>query len=245
MIPQDKFGRQIYPKLFKVLQESGRLLEGAGYTESTRKANLFFRKIKKAVFFADLRGTEDVPIWEDTRPLFYWRFEDDVPNWQRRRLIKNELRKLFKNKCPSRLSFYIYSAHEFESTSVHIDDGQGVYIWNDGFCMVCKKDFGGEGSFCSEDCRVRYESSLRKECKVCKVVVHSWDEWDSVEPLSELCPVCGENMCIHTSIEHHVSYFPERTIFVHRGCHNRIHRTNHFSQLKPDQKDIDKFYGKD
>ncbi len=246
MIPRDKFGNQIYSYIFKTLKENGKFLVNLGYSESTNKPNLFYLRNTQACYYADMRGTEDVAIWNDTRPLFYWKFANSVPNWERRHLLKYELSRLFQTQCSCRLSFYApRSSIEFENISIFIDTDNGVYDWDIGFCCYCKKDFQNEGEYCSTECRENYKNSLIQECIVCKKKVHSFDDWDTAEALNELCTVCNEKMCFHNSIGHHVNYFPEEIIYVHRGCHNKIHRTNNYPYLKPKQSDIDRFYNKE
>lgn len=66
--------------------ETGKKLKKLGYKESTTKPHLFYKHIKTEIrskdgqitrvngaVFADLRGTEIVPIWSDSRPLIYFR----------------------------------------------------------------------------------------------------------------------------------------------------------------------------
>lgn len=79
MKPVDKFGRPIYQHIFRKLQEYGKLLELYGYRESIQKPNLFYRTCGIVIFYADMRGTEIVPIWENPSPLFYW-------NWRKANL---------------------------------------------------------------------------------------------------------------------------------------------------------------
>lgn len=71
MIAKDKFGNVIYSSKFSKLKENEKVLLANGYFESTNKLNLFYKKNPQGWFYADMRGTEEVPIWEDTRPLFY------------------------------------------------------------------------------------------------------------------------------------------------------------------------------
>jgi hypothetical protein len=151
MISRDKFNNPIYPSKFKILQKQGELLMEIGYKESMSKPNLFYKSTSKGVFFADMRGTKEVPIWKDTSPLFYWRFKAEIPMWKRRRLINEELRDLSTKKVPVRLSYDLAnSAIEFEKTNAFIS---GTFIvWNDGYCKFCKKDFQNEGSYCSKEC---------------------------------------------------------------------------------------------
>ena len=245
MIPEDRFGRTIYPKLFRILQENGRILAALGYVESQRKPNLFLYKIPEGVLFANMRGTPEVAMWDDQRPLSHWKFVDKVAMWKRRRLIKAELERLWKAHCPGRLFFYLYATPEFENTGSDLrDEEQGIYSWPDGFCSVCGKDFRDEGDFCSADCKLKYERSLIVVCTVCGAEERFWDEPEPPGPMDELCAVCNKQQCAHNSIEHHISYFPEDIISVHRGCHLRIHRTDNFPELKPTQWDTKRFYSK-
>lgn len=109
MIDKDKFGRAIYPKVFSTLQKIGRQLEQLGYYESRKKPNLFYRPHKNAkfsvVFFADMRGTDVIPIWEAPRPMFYWNFEPkqhSYPIELRQRVVCMEWQRM--SDVPKRLS---------------------------------------------------------------------------------------------------------------------------------------------
>lgn len=77
MRPVDKLGRPIYQHIFRKLQEYGKLLEQYGYYESIQKPNLFYRKRRIVIFYADMRGTERSPIWENSSPLFYWSWQKE------------------------------------------------------------------------------------------------------------------------------------------------------------------------
>ena len=72
----DKFGRKISEKTFKEIEKIGEKLSEIGYVESFGKPNLFRLSDGKITFFADLRGTRVVPIWENSRPLIYWHVND-------------------------------------------------------------------------------------------------------------------------------------------------------------------------
>jgi hypothetical protein len=161
MIPQDKFNNPIYPSKFRILQKQGELLMKIGYKESMNKPNLLYKSTPEGVFFADMRGTKEVPIWKDTSPLFYWKFKTKIPMWKRRRLINEELKNLDTKKIPVRFSYEITDgAIEFEKTSAFISGS--FIVWDDGYCKFCKKDFHDEGSYCSKEC----EQSARKKWKI-------------------------------------------------------------------------------
>ncbi len=154
MIQQDKFGNQIYYSKFKILIETAKKLQELNYKESFKKQNLFFKKTGEGCMFADMRGTDEVPIWEDTDPLFYWLFNEDIPYWKQRRLIEEEIKIFIKRKCPFRVSFDvhdnpIFNFENYESGSF-VDFEGGEFDWENGFCKKCQKDFQDEGSFCAE-----------------------------------------------------------------------------------------------
>jgi len=207
MKPVDKFGKPIYGEKFRRLQANGGILGAQGYFESAKKPNLFCKQIPQGWFYADMRGTEEVPIWSDTRPAFYWKFNASTPMWERRRLMKTELEKLFKSGCPLRLFFYAHDSVELSDVSAFIDEENGVFDWDAGFCRSCSKDIQSDDPFCSSECKENYEDSLK-----------------------ETCELCGNKIEPEHKVRHHVSYSPEKVIVVHPGCHNKIHKTSEFPQ---------------
>ncbi len=222
----DKFGRKINSKSFEEMWNFGQLLLNNGYLESKNKPNLFYRKFSEGIFFADMRGTKEVPIWEDTRPLFYWIFNENILNWKARRLIKQELKRLHDQKCFCRLSFdwgmHISEDPLFEGVqSTSIEEENGIYDWTDGSCRFCNKDFQKEGVFCSKDCEDKYTDTLKVPCIA-----------------------CGGKIELFEEVRHHIIYFPEKIVYVHKSCHNHIHKTDKYPDLKPSKEDTDKFYKK-
>lgn len=161
MIHKDKFGREIYPSAFEKMRGNERVLLEEGYLESKSKPNLFYHKVSEGILFADMRGTDEVPIWDDTSPLFYWEFNDDIPMKKRRIIVKQELERLSQLKCPCRLSFNFYECPEFEGIST-MSGPDGTLEWLDDGCKVCGKDFAGDGDFCSKLCEKKFEDSLKK-----------------------------------------------------------------------------------
>jgi hypothetical protein len=219
MIPQDKFGNKISPNVYAMLINYGKILGKFGYAESKNKPNLFYKRFFEGIFFADMRSTGEVPIWEDTSPLFYWNFKTFIPNWKRRRMIKKELLFLFEQKCPCRLANEFWDCTEFENSSCMIDEDEGFYYWDDGYCKLCGKDFQQEGEFCSQSCSALFDDLFKKPC----------------------C-ACGLKMERRKEIKHHVSYFPEKIVLVHASCHNKIHKTDQYPNLKPNNEEINKYY---
>lgn len=156
MIPKDKFGNPIHDRIFRILKRQGDILISLGYKESKKKPNLFFIKTGDGIFFADMRGTEEIPIWRDSMPLFYWRFEKEYPDWKNRRIIREMLSILAENECPCRLSFM----EECEPDGLFFEGG-------DGYCKLCGKDFRREGEFCSKECEQACEETYKGHCAVC------------------------------------------------------------------------------
>lgn len=55
------------------------------------------------------------------------------------------------------------------------------------------------------------------------------------------CVACHEEK-ESVIIEHHVSYYPERKVPVHRSCHTSIHAGTKYQHLMPDVRQIIRFY---
>jgi len=205
----DKFGHKIYGRTLEVLFRHGEALLKAGYRESSKSPNLFFLKSSEAMYFADMRGTKEVPIWEMPVPLVYWRFGKATPDWKKRRLVDRELARLSALGIPSRLSFNEYLFYE------------GA---DDGYCKECGNDFQAPGSYCSDECA---NKALRKEtakavnrapfCSICKRRIID-------QPFVDTAKVLGTRLP-RVRIEHHVSYSKNKTMIVCGSCHAKIHHS--------------------
>ena len=198
MIRKDGFGNDISPSTYAVMEKYGVLLLSKSFTESWEKQNLFHKNTPEANFYADMRGTPEIPIVEDTRPVFYCLPEKNVPLWKVRRHMKIELEELNRSGCFCRLPYNMRAGEGvFAGTHVVIYQEICYYGWNDGYCGYCGKDFQDEGSFCSDECKQKYHDATLENCKV-----------------------CNESLEGREHVKHHVSYFPEEIIFVHRKCHD-------------------------
>lgn len=153
MKPEDKFGHPICPATYTKMRKFAEKLIQFSYIEASQKQNLFYKKAKGVVFFADMRGTEEVPIWDDPRPLLYIKFETDLPEWEKRRIFRQEYAEL--GIC--RASFY----EECEPEGLLFGEG------GDGYCIVCHRDFQADGLFCSKRCEEAYEEQGKERCSVC------------------------------------------------------------------------------
>ena len=222
MIAKDKSGKNIYPSVFNKIQKNGTILIKCGYTESVAKPNLFYKKISDGIFFADMRGTEEVPIWESTAPAFWGNLDKNIEKWNKRRILLVEIKHLAKEGCKCRVHFYFGDSDPFEKWHgqfIFADENTGHYEWPAGYCAICNKDFQNEGLTCSNDCKEKFLDSISEKCIACKKRIN-----------------CGEE------VYHHTSYFPERKVPVHKNCHQKIHRTEEYLDLKPDVEEIKKFY---
>jgi predicted HNH restriction endonuclease len=204
MKSEDKFGRRIYSKTFLILQKYGEMLADLGWKESQKKPNLFYKMLDGITVFADMRGTEIVPIWEDPCPLMYVTMEHE--DWKRRRAVRYAAAELGSAGIPHRLSFY----DEAEPDGLLFGDPEEL---PDGKCKLCGNEFDHDGLFCSETCEKTSSqlNSLRD-----KVRAHAGEQ---------KCAVCGKTLKWYGKdyVLHHVDYRENKTIPVCRSCHPRIH----------------------
>jgi len=120
-------GLSLYPSIIRKIKVNEERLIQAGYKESKKKPLLFYKPTKDCTFFADVRGTEIVPIWADSSPLFYVRFTNDYPNWKKGRIINSEIGRLKEKEIRVRL-YVEYSDDE----SIWYDGSDG--FWNERGC---------------------------------------------------------------------------------------------------------------
>jgi hypothetical protein len=217
MKPIDKFGRPIYGKTWHLIKYFGEKLKRAGWVEVGDKPNLFLRRfdeVDDVVVFADMRGTEEVPIWEAPYPLLYTSKGED---WKRRKAIKLAGKELDSLGIPWRLSWF----------DENEPDGLFFGSWEelpDGFCKMCGVELHDASLFCSEHCRKCFEQleELRREMLEATT--------------DEKCIVCGKPLDLTHQVKHHISYSPEKVVTVCRSCHVKIH-LNHekYPDLAPSQ----------
>jgi len=180
------------------------VLKRNGYKESTGKPLLYYRRGQSGeAYFADMRGTDIVPIWSDPCPLFYAQFPDKMPYWKRSRLASIEFEKL--KIC--RLS------NEFDSTDYCINSKElGVYMSKSsmGYCIYCGKDIQDNREYCDLTCAL--------EDHLCFV---------------SRCRICNRPLDCDNEIEHHLDYEHDITIMICRSCHLKIHRGKSLSEYLP------------
>jgi len=221
-------GLSLYPSIIKkITGNEGRLLE-AGYKESKKKPLLFYMHTKDCIFFADMRGTEIVPIWSDTSPLFYAQFINTCPDWKKRRILKLEMERLEKKGCYVRLSFY----DECEPDGIMFNSEE------DGYCKWCGKDFSDNGLYCGEKCELNARRKDLRDiigyatnCELCKRKII--DGEDEYREIVKLLPDLKDRIVFSKVIEHHTSYKGDITMTVCSSCHAKIHQSNEWCWYKP------------
>ena len=219
MHPFDKFGSPIYSTTYTKMLNYARVLAKHGYVESTNKPNLFFSKDldNQTTFFADMRGTEEIPPWQDPSPLLYAQFPSNMPPWKQRRLFQNQYNQL--RIC--RISYY----EEFEP--------DGILFGNtgDGYCTMCGKDFQDEGHFCCPECQQAASDIPELRCRVCgkpllphKIVRHHFNYTN--DKTIEVCQSChlkihrGSNLSSLKPPDLHLRAARQRVNANHRRIRN-------------------------
>lgn len=224
----DKFGRKIYPTKFKILVSIGKRLINLGYVESRRKSNLFYVKTEDGdIFFADMRGTEEVPIWESPRPLFYWRISSTKRKWLITRIVKQEYKRLVDGKCYPRLSFYQITDADNPLSRLDYEYAEGCFRdeTEDGYCKECGKDFRDNGLYCCEECKAKAEKKQGNEYRK-RAYARLLRERKAIT-----CSLCGrhpdilDEETLEQFVKHHTSYEPEETITLCRSCHQKLHKS--------------------
>ena len=260
MIQQDKFGKHIPNSTFRIVKDIAERLERIGYIEMKNNPNLFCYKSGDVTFYADFRGTNEVPIWIDPKPLIYW-FPKEVDEnlWLS---ILSHFELLGENGIAKRISFYEefelggltfdmseftdeYLSKRFEIPVFVFRDGMLSFVDQEGKCHndQCGNKFNAPGFFCSDQCKRRYIRRLlasevnmsKKFCAVCGTIILD-------ETLLEQCKGFLDISGKEKAQIHHISYFPEITILVCNECHQRIHRTEKHHELKPPSGDSREFY---
>ncbi len=204
----------------------GQKLRKLEYKESRTKPNLFFKPIEtkikskddkliqvRGAVFADMRGTEIVPIWSDSSPLFY---SSDLPF----NIFLPEFILLERSACSPRVSFY----EECEP------DGWmfGLDEIPSGYCKRCGENilFKVNWEILNKDFIELYNQGIDQNlevnyCKTCRNIEYSMREY-KIQHFQdfEICELCGIK---DSQIKHHITYNPEKIIHVCRSCHGKIH----------------------
>ena len=227
MIRQNKDGRPIYKdSVWYQMIETGQKLRKLGHRDSRTKPNLFYKPIEteikskdnkiiqvKGAIFADMRGTEIVPIWSDPRPLVY---SSDLPF----NIFLPEYIILERSGCSPRVSFY----EECEPGGWMF----GLDEIPSGYCKRCGEDilFKADWEILNKDFIELYSQGIDQNlevnyCETCRKIEYAMREY-RLQHFQDfkLCELCGIK---DAQIRHHIIYNPEKIIMVCRSCHGKIH----------------------
>ena len=257
--PVDKFRHNIYPKTYQRILRTAEKLRDIGYSESEKKPNLFHFKDNLMVFFADMRGTDVVPIWEDSSPMIYWYKGKDMDEIETLNHVLAHFELLGAHSIRFHLSFYEQAEQgsltfdNYDYVTKYLKDRFNLPLFlanselspedQNGTCYSCGKKFSQPGFFCSDDCRLRFIrryiashlNSSNKFCELCKMRIL---EPHLVEEFSPYLTIEAKNK----GEVHHISYFPEKTMVVCDECHQKIHNSNEFPHLRPPEGESKRFY---
>ena len=264
MNPRDKFGKEIYRSVFQRLLAVGQNLERIGFKESSTESNLFYRKDGDGIVFADMRGTKELPIWENPMPLIYFGKEEI---WRRTRHRNSMIKELSMEQIPYRFSFYsgssaselVESGDVYRLDAIHretfADNLFKVFfeVYDDppdGYCKTCKNDIQKDLYFCSKECENEGGNKvflrlveMAPECSICRI-----------RELPHHCPEFEEYLrkngieYVKRLLTHHISYpvgtSVERTMRICPRCHSRIHNSDapKLRDLRPPVGDSREFY---
>ena len=73
----DKFGREMYPRVWRRVRGNAAILQRLGFVQSGVKPWLFSYRLPKGggVIYANFGSTEEVPVWEDPSALIHWQLK--------------------------------------------------------------------------------------------------------------------------------------------------------------------------
>ncbi len=226
MIRQNKDERPIYSdKIWHQIIETGKKLEKLGYKESYNKPNLFYKYIRKSsekdelgnkqgIFFADLRGTDIVPIWDEPKPITY---SKDLPF--EKYIVEFIL--LIRAGCSPRLTFF----QSMEPSGWAF----GLYEMPSGYCKRCGSDiiYSVKWDILEEDINDLFSKGIDPNieinyCNICREIEYAKREYRlKYLSNSKFCELCGIK---EAELDHHITYNPSKIIRLCRSCHGKLHK---------------------
>lgn len=201
----DKFGHPIYGRAYEDMLILGNRLLKQGFIESRKKPNLFYKKINSGAVFADMRGTEEVRIWQDPVPLLYYSFDEDTQLWKRHRISKAVEQSLDRSGLQYRKSFYseiegsmddgyflrdrhveAFGTEELFWESIYVETEDAYYpdlTKVDGFCKICYRDISRNTLFCDRCFKIELQRRRAKEV---------FGKYNEALGKLEKCAICGD-----------------------------------------------------
>ena len=252
---KDRFGRHVSSSVRRRVKQIGQQLSRIGFIESKKKPDLYFLKVHPnsdagdVMVFADLRGTEVIPIFEETCPLIWANFDRSFRLESLKKSFDSEILHYDDEMVWSKWDGFGISPGDTEDyfchLVMHLLELRGIDSrrTHDVFSVMVQEHNEFEETTAAKlrESIVEYNKYL--ESYQGEVRQHS----RSI--LWKQCRLCGANglseSSTHQSIQewkengvklemHHVSYIPEVVIPVCKKCHMKIHHSDEYSHLKPE-----------
>ena len=103
----DRYGQPIYPHIQRQVFRSAQQIISMNWRQTISKPYLFIYPIPPhCTLFLDFGSSDVVPIWEDTSPLFYWRFSIDIGDHYRNEVEAMVFDRLNQHGVRPRTSFF-------------------------------------------------------------------------------------------------------------------------------------------
>jgi len=252
----DRFGRFVSPTVARRINWISKELENIGFRESKKKPNLYYLRIHRddkvgdVTIFADMRGSEIVPIFEETCPLIWSSFDRE---YRLESLKRDEFDSFVlhdEEMIWSEWNGYGTSPQDtdeyFSHLMMHILNLKGIPSrmtydvfsvssknWEEYFGTLADKEATAMreyndyfGKFMKEVAEYS-PKNLWTRCRICEI--DGISKYSSPESVLEWY----EN---EAKLEmHHVSYEPEIVIPVCKKCHVKIHHSDDYEHLKPEK----------
>ena len=220
---QNKDGRPIYSdKVWNHMLDNGEILHKLGYKENIKKPNLFYKCLtsnqdKGGYINVDIRGTNVIPIWEDSDPIVY-KF-DNLAFID----FMKEVVNLNRSGVSIRFSFYDKCE----------PDGWGFFLNKipSGYCKRCGKNIINEVDWAilkDGAYNVKIQENLVdinievNHCNICKKMEYAKKEYrNNCLKRTDVCEICGEKKA---ELTHHITYKTAKTIRLCRSCHGVLHK---------------------
>jgi len=200
MIRQTIDGRPIYKdEVWLKMLETGNKLLDFGYIEALNKPNLFYKKIynengKYEILFADLRGDIYTPIWKFLRLSLFPNFSYD------------------KGYSCNSVDLGFQEILLKRNITIPVISSLYCYEEPNGFCKGCNKDILLNKDLNHSQNAIGFDSGIELfYCENCKA-----QKYNEIRE-AKLCFLCKER---DWAVEHHITYYPERTILICHKCHS-------------------------
>jgi len=233
MIRQNIDGRPIYSyHLWCEMLESGQKLKKLGSLESINKPNLFYKLMEGYnPIYADLRGHEEFPIWEDSGLNMY--YYGDMPS----HLFIKELIVIQRSGC--RIT-------SFSDRWIEDDWKDNIYDYYsydieipDGYCKTCHRDIFDSIKFESLSGEGKSQKIELCYCDDCKIIKYKERKILRERQIFQQNKSCSCRLCGTIKEEllvHHITYEPEETMKICNSCHGIIHTCSFPSYLWKQKK---------